>query len=313
MSSRSWELVTTGTSLRVFDLPADAQASAGTLPRQLLGHAVQYYDGSAFQGLGSGMLGAYGALTRSEVLILTPNIIQTAYGNTPTLLQTGASSGWPGGWPAEYPLAFQQAYDAAYPHGAAGYHLGTATESELLSGGYYHVGERRQYDFQTSAVHPRGLVLAMLDPLGEATTAASTGTWVSRVSYDSYALLPVQTTDALGHQTWAQYDYRLLQAHLVTDPNLNRTAFGFSPLGLLCETALLGKQGANKGDLISEAQPGQPLRYQASTWLEYDFHTQPCWVSTTQSEQHYTVNPTSDTLVKVEYSDGFGRLLQTRT
>lgn len=35
---------------------------------------------------------------------------------------------------------------------------------------------------------------------------------------------------------------------------------------------------------------------------------------TTQREQHYTVYPTpdSDTLVKTEYSDGFGRLLQTR-
>ena len=33
---------------------------------------------------------------------------------------------------------------------------------------------------------------------------------------------------------------------------------------------------------------------------------------TTQREQHYAVSATSETLVKVEYSDGFGRLLQTR-
>jgi RHS repeat-associated protein len=323
ISSTSWELVTDGTRLSVFELLADALNSAGTLPRRLLGHAVQYYDGAAFVGKPFGELGSYGALTRSEELLLTPEIIQAAYGSVPTLLQPGASSQWPGGWPAEFPTAFHAAYDAAYPNGAAGYHIGTT--AEYVPGGYYQVGERRQYDFQTSAALPRGLVLAMLDPLGDAATAPTTDQRVSKVAYDAYALLPVQTTDALGHQTRAQYDYRLLQAHLVTDPNLNRTAYGFSPLGLLHETALLGKEGKNEGDIKREAvpaqngQPAQLLHYEASTRLTYNFFAfatngQPCWVQTTQREQHYKVDPspTSPTLVKTEYSDGFGRLMQTR-
>jgi RHS repeat-associated protein len=185
------------------------------------------------------------------------------------------------------------------------------------------VVERRQYDFQAGVGRPRGLVQAMLDPLGSVVAALSTGERMSRVQYDAYALLPVQTTDALGHQTTAQYDYRLLQAHLVTDPNLNRTAYGFSPLGLLYETALLGKEDQNEGDIIREAapaqngQPTQALSYEASTTLAYNFFAfatlgQPCWVRTTQREQHYTVSPISEMLVKTEYSDGFGRLLQTR-
>ena len=317
----------TGQPLGWRSLVADGLATSGSiLTRQLLGHSVQYYDGTtAFQGLGFGQLGSYGALTRSEVLLLTPDIIQAAYGSTPTLLQPGESKNWVGGWPAEYPLAFQSAYDTAYPKGAAGYHVGTSAEPELLPGGYYQVAERRQYDFQAGVVRPCGLVLAMLDPLGTVAQALSTGERVSKVAYDTYALLPVATTDALGHQTSAQYDYRLLQARLVTDPNLNRTAYGFSPLGLLRETALLGKEGQNEGDIKREAvpaqngQPAQPLRYEASTKLTYNFFAfatngQPCWVQTTQREQHYTVDPSPScpTLIKTEYSDGFGRLLQTR-
>ncbi|WP_375419223.1 SpvB/TcaC N-terminal domain-containing protein [uncultured Hymenobacter sp.] len=318
VSSTSWELLTETTTLSVFDLLADAQTEAtqAKVGRKLLGHSLQYYDGDAFQGREFGRLGAYGALTRSEVLILTPESIAEAYGpDVPLLLQPGQ----PSPWPAEYPAAFQRAYAEAYPSGAAGYHLGST--AEYVPGGYYQVAERRQYDFQLATPPARryGLVVALLDALG--TAAGATGTRpqrVSRVAYDAYALLPVQTTDALGHQTTARYDYRLLQARLVTDPNLNRTAYGHSPLGLLRETALLGKFGAGEGDVKTEAaSAGLVPDYQASTYLEYDFFAfarlgQPAWVRTTQREQHYAVSAQSDMLVKAEYSDGFGRLLQTR-
>jgi hypothetical protein len=164
-----------------------------------------------------------------------------------------------------------------------------------------------------------GLVVALLDPLGTVAGAtAATPQRVSRVSYDGYALLPVRTTDALGHQTTARYDYRVLHARLVTDPNRNRTAYGYSALGLLQETALLGKFGAGEGDVKTEAAtPAQVPEYVPSTWLAYNFHAfddggQPARVKTVQREQHYAVSPASETLVKVEYSDGFGRLLQTR-
>jgi RHS repeat-associated protein len=336
-SSTSWEVkvteldttrfaLLTGHAPDWLALVADGLALKDNIfPRELLGHLVQYYDGDAFQGLDFGKLGSYGALTRSEILILTPEIIQAAYGSTPTLLQVGASKDWQGGWPAEFPQAFRDAYNAAYPSGAAGYYVGTATEAALLPGGYYQVAERRQYDFQAGVDQTRGLVQAMLDPLGTVNEALAIGQRVSRVEYDTYALLPVRTQDALGHVTTAQYDYRLLQAHLVTDPNLNRTAYGFSPLGLLTKTGLLGKENASEGDIKSEYQPATatslpiPLSYVASTWLEYDFFAfarrgEPCWVRTTQREQHYTQDPSPDalTLVKTEYSDGFGRLLQTR-
>jgi RHS repeat-associated protein len=314
----------TGQPLLLPALAADAlAATGGRLPRKLLGHSAQYYDGGAFEGLGYGQLGRYGALTRAEVLILTDELVQAAYGSTPLLLAENPA------WTSEYPQAFRDAFAAAYQQGPAGsrrragYRYVQAASSGLGTGGYYQTTERRQYDFQlTGASAPArryGLVVALLDALGTVAGAtAPTPQRVSRVSYDAYALLPVQTTDALGHQTTARYDYRLLQARLVTDPNQNRTAYGFSALGLLQETALLGKFGAGEGDVKTEAAtPAQVPAYVPSTWLAYNFHAfdegnQPAWVKTVQREQHYAVSPASEMLVKVEYSDGFGRLLQTR-
>jgi RHS repeat-associated protein len=321
-STRSWELVTTGTTLRVFDLVAEAEQATGTLPRRLLGHAVQYYDGPAFEGLGVGNLGLYGVLTRSEVLILTDDLLTDAYGGVPTLLADQPS------WTSDHPLAFRDAYQAAYPDGRAGYRYEPAATSGLGTDAYYQTTERRQYDFQltgTSAPARRyGLVVAMLDPLGTVAGATATNPQrVSRVSYDAYALLPVETIDALNHVTTARYDYRVLQAYLVTDPNQNRTVYGFSALGLLNQTGLLGKVDAGEGDVVSEAveatatTPARALVYEPSTRLYYDFFAftnggQPCWVKTVQREQHVTVNEAGGLLAKVEYSDGFGRLLQTR-
>ncbi|GGG60520.1 SpvB/TcaC N-terminal domain-containing protein [Hymenobacter glacieicola] len=301
--ARSFEIDATTTPLRAFELAA--AVLMGQVTGTIIGQSLQYYDGPAFQGLPYNELGAYGAPTRSEVLLLTDELVEQAYGGTPLLLQPA-----PLAWTDEYPEAFRTAYAEAYPQGRAGYRYFDAAPH---TPGYYAVGGRQQYDFQApDMAQPRGLVRASMDALGDAT--APTPSRVSHVEYDAYDLLPVRTTDALGHTTTAQYDYRVLQADLVMDPNQNRTAFNFTPLGLLHETGLLGKENAGEGDIISET----PLRFKPSTFLEYNFNAyyqdkQPAWVRTTQCEEHYTVNSAADTLVKTEYSDGFGRLLQTRT
>ncbi|MDO7877730.1 SpvB/TcaC N-terminal domain-containing protein [Hymenobacter sp. ASUV-10] len=316
--STSYEVKPTG--LLLPDLVARAlnPAQFATLAVALLGRSRQYYDGDAFQGRSIGELGSYGALTRSEVLLLTSDLLTRAYGGTPLLLQK------PLVWTSDYPQAFRDAYQATYPQGRAGYHVETLTINGQEVNHYYQNTERRQYDFQLSPVPAvaRGLVQAMLDPLAQVAAGGAPQTRVSRVSYDGYALLPVTTTDALGHQTTARYDYRVLQARLVTDPNLNRTAYGFSPLGLLYKTGILGKFGANEGDVKVEAASSAAVPdYVPSTTLTYNFHAftdgrrQPCWVQTTQRETHWHPldTRTDDTLVKREYSDGFGRLLQTRS
>lgn len=114
----------------------------------------------------------------------------------------------------------------------------------------------------------------------------------------------------------AEYDYRVMQAFKITDPNDNITEFDFSPLGLLTAIAVIGK--GTEGDY--KAATGTFYeRFAPSVRMEYDFFAfvnegNPVWVKTIQREQHWQNDPDPDspTIVTKEYSDGFGRLLQTR-
>lgn len=69
----------------------------------------------------------------------------------------------------------------------------------------------------------------------------------------------------------------------------------------------MGKTSETKGDTLQHP----------SVWMEYDFFAwkdrrQPVWVRTYQRINHYYDNINDDTIQAAEYSDGFGRLLQTR-
>jgi hypothetical protein len=105
-----------------------------------------------------------------------------------------------------------------------------------------------------------------------------------------------------------------MQPYQVKDVNNNYSEFDFSPLGLLRATALIGK--GTEGDYKSSSGNFYD-RYVPSVRLEYDFFAfknlgNPVFVRTISREKHYQQQPISPTITKVEYSDGFGRLLQTR-
>ena len=142
------------------------------------------------------------------------------------------------------------------------------------------------------------------DPLGNDTTMA----------YDRpYHLLPVQVTDAVGLTTSAEHDYRVLQPRMVTDANGNRRAVSFSPLGLVTATAVMGKEGEQAGDTLEA--PGSRLEYDFFAFVN---RQQPVFVRSIVREHHVTETDVplperDETIETVEYSDGFGRLLQTRT
>jgi RHS repeat-associated protein len=78
---------------------------------------------------------------------------------------------------------------------------------------------------------------------------------IARVTYDSNQLLPVSSEDAAGNQTSAVSDYRVLQPRLVTDANGNRTEVAFDHLGNPAGTAVMGKVGEAKGDLMAGFTP----------------------------------------------------------
>ena len=276
----------------------------GSASRRILGQSLNFYDGAAFEGLPFGQLGEHGILSRSESLVLTPEILQDAYrsGDTvqtppelpPYLVPNGAPA-----WTNEYPQEFR---DRLTPLAGYTYHPGGAGSASAT--GYFVTTARQRYDCQSSPDgQGQGLLIATRDALGSETT----------ITYDSYALLPTHVTDPAGLTMHASYDYHVFQPLEMTDQNGNRSAFAFTPLGLLERTALLGKVGENIGDTLEA--PSSRLVYDFLAFVE---RGQPVSVRTIRRVHHINdvdiPQPERDaTIESIEYSDGFGRLLQTRT
>jgi RHS repeat-associated protein len=286
-------------SLPVRDLYRAIQS--GRTARTLFCQSFNYYDGEPFVGLPYGEVGDFGALVRTESLVLTEEMLRDVYrdpadpdapDSPPYLRVDGVTS-----WPDEYPKAFQDETPSL-----AGYVF--ADGSDHRSRGYFAQATRVAFDFQTPGLPARGLAVTRRDPLGNDTA----------IVFDQpYHLLPVQLTDAAGLTTSAEYDYRVLQARTVTDANGNRTAVRFGPLGLVTASAVMGKTSELVGDTLET--PGSRLEYDLFAFAD---RQQPVFVRHVAREHHVTDTdvplPARDaTIVTVEYSDGFGRLLQTRT
>lgn len=290
--------------------------SQATLP--VIGCSLNFYDGNAFTGLSYGEIGDFGAVVRSETLVITDDIITEAYGgNTPECFKTTPDWSDANGYPAAFEGLLQNGdVRLGYKDRRTGFpnHIN----------GWYAEGERIKYDFQQfdplTDPPPVGLVLESRDVFENCST----------IDYDTYQMLPLNAKQWLNGtdylETSAEYDYRVMQAFKITDPNDNITEFDFSPLGLLQATALIGKgtQGDYKGGseklkVKSEKWEGSFYdKYAPSVEMEYDFFAfmnegNPVWVKTIQREQHWQDEENSPTIEKVEYSDGFGRLLQTRS
>jgi RHS repeat-associated protein len=251
---------------------------------RLIGRARTYYDGDAFTGLPLGRLGDHGLPVRTESLAFA-DAFPAELGARPVYLDpTGAAA-----WPPEYPDRFRRLLPllAGYVHDGG--------DVPGSPGGYYIVGARHSYDVHEPAAVPRGLLLASRDALGAE----------SRITYDGHDLLPVETTDPAGLVTTAVPDYRVLQPRRVVDPNGNRTEVALSPAGLVTAQYVRGKGG--EGDA---AEPSSRLDYDL---LAFADHGRPASVRSTRRVHHDTeADGTDETIVSVEYSDGFGRSLQTR-
>lgn len=304
----------------------DSWFAGVSLPAEirLIGHALNHYDGAAFIGRPVGEVGPYGALTRSEALAFTDHELDDAYGDRrPAYL--GGSATLPTGAPPDF-----------------GSDLGYRRESASAEGyhdGYYADTRRQQFDVQDpTRSQQRGVVVAMEDALGHRTTIAA---------LDNYWLFPERVEDPVGLQMVAEYDYRVMQPRQVTEPNGNRTHYAFTPMGLVKTIAVMGKEDEELGDTLE--QPGTIFLYDFMAFHNSPpGGRQPIFIHTVQREQHRweliheenqrrvsegrpalteaeieEMFPTSlaDELRQFperfiqsrEYSDGFGRLIQTRT
>ncbi|NOU13041.1 MAG: hypothetical protein HOO92_03590 [Methylococcaceae bacterium] len=273
----------------------------GTLTRNIISQTLSFYDGAAFQGLPFGQIGNYGVVSRSESLVMPDVLLKELYRSSETVLNPPEIPLYlkPGApvWTGEYPAEFRKlAAQAGYV-----YRLGGA--NAISTEGYFAITARHLYDFQPSTANGkgRGLLLQQHDPLGRRTV----------IGYDKYELLPQQVIDPLGLKTQATYDYRVLQPDTVVDANFNTSRFRFTPLGLMRATLMQGKSNVMEGD---RTRPSVELSYDL---LAFSERRQPVSVRTKQYQHHDSeadvpLPQRDETIETVEYSDGFGRLLQTR-
>ncbi|PSH61687.1 toxin [Phyllobacterium brassicacearum] len=177
------------------------------------------------------------------------------------------------------------------------------------------------------------------DPFGE----------ISSVVYDAHDLLLLETRDPLGNRVSAgerasdgslnpRINYRVLQPEVMTDLNGNRSAVAFDILGLVSGTAMMGKMSEALGDSLTgfQPQPTQadvdavfanprgPMATQllggASSRIVYDVGRfqrfgQPTFAASIVRETHVSElaeGETTDVLVSLAYSDGFGRTIQNK-
>jgi RHS repeat-associated protein len=296
--SLGWDLTQSASGKSVFALRDDVFSQCDLNPLAIsfpvISCTLNYYDNlsTPFTGRSYGNMDDTGALVRSEALIVTESILDDAYGagSHPQCFQ--GSPNWITGYPTAFITLLQNTDDRL------GY---TYNSGAPYVDGWYSESARMQYDSY-------GMVIESKDVFDNRST----------VTYDTYNALPVSSRQYLGGasylETTADYDYRVMQPYQVKDVNENYSEFDFSPLGLLRATALIGK--GTEGDYKSSTGDFYS-KYEPSVKMEYDFfafavNKQPVWVKTISRELHYQDSATSDTITKVEYSDGFGRLLQTR-
>lgn len=130
------------------------------------------------------------------------------------------------------------------------------------------------------------------------------------IVYDEDALLAVRTESSddprFNNIVTAENDYRTLSPALVTDANGNRSAVRTDGLGLVVATALMGKEGAGEGDTLDD--PTTRMDYDLFAWMN---EGRPASARIFSRETH---GPgTVRWKETIEFSDGLGRVIQTKT
>ncbi|GEO13532.1 SpvB/TcaC N-terminal domain-containing protein [Microvirga aerophila] len=276
--------------------PVTVQAFAAlsaNVQRTLSTHTLHFYDGAAFAGLPLGQVGQFGAATATWRMAFSETLLALAFdGERPPYLKAGETA-----WSPEYPADFrtQLPSRAGYIHVAA---------DAMLPDRCYIPEVRRRYDFQEPGLAVRGLVTAVRSPLGQDASRDST------IRYDAFALLPVALTDPLGLHLTAEYNYRVLKPKLLSDCNGKHTRYTFSPMGLLEGVRMFDDTG--NGDQLRDGfrmvfdfnafeLRGEPISVHTARFLYHD------------SDGSVDLSVRNQTIESRQYSDGFGRIVQTRS
>jgi RHS repeat-associated protein len=250
------------------------------------------------------------------------------------------------------PLALTgQSYSAALTPGLLEDIFGTlVTVATLTEGGYVQLAGSNNYWVPSGRIYYS--TNAADTPAQELSSAESDFFLPQRAvdpfgatglsAYDSYALLAVSTTDAVGNVTSVANDYRSMQPATITDPNGNRSSVAFDVLGFVTATAVMGKTTEQLGDQLTGfttdmneatvvAQFTNPLTSpatligNATTRILYDVNAyartsgsgqpSPPAIFTLSRETHVsdlTSGATTQYQYAFGYSDGFGREIQRK-
>ncbi len=252
----------------------------------LISHTLNFYDGAAFTGLPFDRIGKYGAIVKSETLVFTNSLLTDAYTTGfPIDRRPSYSNLWGGsptvpGTPALFGSNIGYALQNAAPYAA----------------GYYFKSTLNKYAFQIGGdTRFEGLLVEIKDPLENST----------KVDYDKYDLFPVKVTDAAGNVTSADYNYKYFVPSVVTDINGNKSNFEFNSIGLPAKIWKVSADGTEGG---TQLKPDLSFSY---SLIYNPVLRQPVSVTTeARIENALTPGSSNKKIKTVEYSDGFGRLIQ---
>ncbi|MEI4194409.1 SpvB/TcaC N-terminal domain-containing protein [Roseovarius sp. E0-M6] len=134
---------------------------------------------------------------------------------------------------------------------------------------------------------------------------------------DAYGLLPISSTDALGHQVLAKNDYRVMAPKLVRDANHNWSAVAHDALGYVVATAAMGKVDGGDPETGRESAEADNLDH-PSAFMSYDLFA---WsrdgasvrvTQTTYEEFFFSTPERTKTQVSHSYFNGFGETVLTK-
>ncbi|PVH76116.1 SpvB-domain-containing protein [Cadophora sp. DSE1049] len=160
---------------------------------------------------------------------------------------------------------------------------------------------------------------------------------ITTLTYDDSKLLPILIVDAVGNKVAAEIDYRVMKHRLATDPNGNQTAIAFDAFGMVSGMAQMGKSGSNgdsldsfKADLTNSELADffrEPTSVTISSLLgnattrtiynhdRYKNNELPVFIASISRVNHVnqpSLITTVETHVEISYSDGFGRVTQSK-
>jgi RHS repeat-associated protein len=240
-------------------------------------------------GLPVGQTGDHGALVRTESLVFDDAALDLLYadaGGSRRPQYLGGSAALPAGAPS---------VSAA----ACGYRKVSAGPEGHVDGWYTDL-QRQAFDVQTGSARPRGLVTAMRDALGNDT----------QIAYDAHDLLPTTVTDAAGLRTSASYNYRVLQPARRTDANGAITLVLYNPIGLPLTMILRGLDSQDQETLGGTA--AKPETRFVYNFRNFERTGQSIFVHVERRLRHASDNASDEVIETRQYSDGYGRLVQTR-